>query len=125
MANRFLILPVLALLLAGCDSQVALPAPTISISDTIGFRAQRLDQVEQEVDRLLGELTLEETVSLVHANSKFTIPAVERLGIHEMWMPDGPHGVRYEISRDSWEPAGRTDDQATYLLVLTMVAASW
>src|SRR5690606_20495320 len=75
--------------------------------------------------RLLSRMTLAEKVSLVHANSKFTIPAVERLGIHEMTMSDGPHGVRYDIARDSWEPAWHTDDQDTYLPTLTMVAASW
>lgn len=85
----------------------------------------RLDQVESEVERLLPLLTLDEKISLVHANSKFTIAAVERLGIHEMWMSDGPHGVRYEIERDSWEPAGLNNDQSTYLPALTSVASSW
>lgn len=84
-----------------------------------------VEQIEAEVEALLEQLTLEEKVSLVHANSKFAIASVERLGIHEMWMSDGPHGVRQEISRDSWASAGWTDDQSTYLPVLTNVAASW
>jgi beta-glucosidase len=81
--------------------------------------------VDPEVERLLGQLTLEEKVSLCHANSKFTIAGVERLGIKEMWMSDGPHGVREEISRDSWSPAGWDNDHATYLPPLTAVAASF
>ncbi|WNC73077.1 glycoside hydrolase family 3 C-terminal domain-containing protein [Thalassotalea psychrophila] len=85
----------------------------------------RLAGVEQKVESLLAQLTLEEKVSLVHANSKFAIASVERLGIHEMWMSDGPHGVRKEVSRDSWKSAGWTDDQSTYLPPLTTVAASW
>ena len=70
-------------------------------------------------------MTTEEKVSLCHANSKFTIAGVERLGVAEMWMSDGPHGVREEISRDSWKPAGWDNDHATYLPVLTAVAASF
>ena len=85
----------------------------------------RSESVEAEVERLLGELTLEEKVSLCHANGKFTIAGVPRLGIKEMWMSDGPHGVREEISRDSWKSAGWTNDHATYLPPLTAVAASF
>ncbi|MCW3174100.1 glycoside hydrolase family 3 C-terminal domain-containing protein [Shewanella subflava] len=85
----------------------------------------RIAKVEDEINRLLPLLTLEEKVSLVHAAGKFHIPAIERLGIHEMWMSDGPHGVRYEIDRDSWAPAGWTNDYSTYLPPLTAVAASW
>ncbi|MEZ9235185.1 glycoside hydrolase family 3 C-terminal domain-containing protein [Shewanella sp. 10N.286.52.A9] len=85
----------------------------------------RLSKVEAEIERLLPQLTLEEKVSLVHAGSKFHIPAIERLNIHEMWMSDGPHGVRYEIDRNSWAPAGWTNDYSTYLPPLTAVAASW
>ncbi|WP_282166914.1 glycoside hydrolase family 3 C-terminal domain-containing protein [Shewanella japonica] len=85
----------------------------------------RLSKVEAEIERLLLQLTLEEKVSLVHAGGKFHIPAIERLNIHEMWMSDGPHGVRYEIDRNSWAPAGWTNDYSTYLPPLTAVAASW
>ncbi|MCL1044270.1 glycoside hydrolase family 3 C-terminal domain-containing protein [Shewanella electrodiphila] len=85
----------------------------------------RLSQVESEIERLLPQLSLEEKVSLVHAGGKFHIPAIERLNIHEMWMSDGPHGVRYEIDRNSWAPAGWTNDYSTYLPPLTAVAASW
>ncbi|WP_241904982.1 glycoside hydrolase family 3 C-terminal domain-containing protein [Shewanella sp. 10N.286.52.C2] len=85
----------------------------------------RLSNVEAEIERLLPQLTLEEKVSLVHAGGKFHIPAIERLNIHEMWMSDGPHGVRYEIDRNSWAPAGWTNDYSTYLPPLTAVAASW
>ncbi|MDB4297617.1 glycoside hydrolase family 3 C-terminal domain-containing protein [Flavobacteriaceae bacterium] len=82
-------------------------------------------KVEQQVEELLKQMTLEEKVSLCHANSKFAIAGVERLGIKEMWMSDGPHGVREEISRDSWKPAGWDNDYSTYLPPLTGVAASW
>jgi beta-glucosidase len=44
-----------------------------------------------------SSLTIEEKVAMCHAQSKFSSPGVERLGIPELWMSDGPHGVRGEI----------------------------
>ena len=88
-------------------------------------RAQRLASVEQEVDKLLPQLTLEEKISLLHASGKFNLTSIERLGIHEMWMSDGPHGVRYQMERHGWKRLVGADDRGTYLPPLTAVAASW
>tara|TARA_A100001015_G_scaffold199945_1_gene223254 strand:+ start:524 stop:3022 length:2499 start_codon:yes stop_codon:yes gene_type:complete len=87
--------------------------------------SEKAAMLETEVERLLGQLTLEEKVSLCHANSKFAVAGVDRLQIKPMWMSDGPHGVRNEISFDSWAPAGWDTDFATYLPVLSGVAASF
>jgi len=81
--------------------------------------------VEAEVERLLVALTLEEKISMLHANSKFTVAGVDRLNIKEMTLSDGPHGVREEISRHSWASANWDTDYGTYLPPLTAVAASW
>ncbi|WP_226960709.1 beta-glucosidase family protein [Thalassotalea sp. LPB0316] len=85
----------------------------------------RLKHVEENVERVLSQLSLKEKVSLVHASGKFHVNAIERIGLPELWLSDGPHGVRYQIERDSWAPAGWDDDYSTYLPHLTSVAASW
>jgi len=81
--------------------------------------------IEQKIEQLLDELTVEEKVSLCHANSKFTVSSIDRLGIDELTMSDGPHGVRQEIERDSWNSAGWTNDFCTYLPTNTALAATW
>ncbi|MEI6893034.1 MAG: glycosyl hydrolase, partial [Colwellia sp.] len=61
--------------------------------------SDRLAKVEQNVERLLLKMTLAEKVSLAHASGKFHVNAIKRLGIPEMWLSDGPHGVRHQIER--------------------------
>ena len=53
---------------------------------------------DAKIDSILSLLTLEEKVAMCHAQSKFSTPGVPRLGIPEVWMSDGPHGVRGEIA---------------------------
>lgn len=84
-----------------------------------------MNTIEEKVEQLLNELSIAEKVSLCHANSKFTISAVERLGIDELTMSDGPHGVREEAQRHNWLSAGRTDDFCTYLPTNTALASTW
>ncbi len=81
--------------------------------------------VEAKIDSILDILTLEEKVGLVHAQSKFSTKGVERLGIPELWMADGPHGVRAEINWDNWGYAGWTNDSITAFPALTCLAATF
>lgn len=82
-------------------------------------------EVQRRVDALLDQLTLAEIVSLCHSGSKFAVNAVPRLGIPEWTMSDGPHGVRREIARDSWDFIEGFDDAATYLPTGSALAATW
>lgn len=81
--------------------------------------------LEARVEDLLSRLTLEEKISLIHANSKFTTPSIPRLGIPRRWLSDGPHGVREDIGPDTWDAAGRTDDFATCMPAAICLAATW
>lgn len=81
--------------------------------------------MEARVDDALARLTLEEKVKLCHAQSKFSSPGVRRLGIPELWMSDGPHGVRAEFTWDDWAYAGWTNDSITAFPALTALAATW
>ncbi|MDE5636691.1 MAG: glycoside hydrolase family 3 C-terminal domain-containing protein, partial [Alistipes sp.] len=81
--------------------------------------------VEERVEDALARMTVEEKVALCHAQSKFSIRGVPRLGIPELWMSDGPHGVRAEINWDDWGYAGWTNDCCTAFPALTCLAATW
>jgi beta-glucosidase len=81
--------------------------------------------VEARVEDLLGRLTLEEKIALLHADSKFSTAPIPRLDIPRRWMSDGPHGVREEIGPYTWAKAGRTDDFSTYFPTGIGLAATW
>ena len=107
--------------LSGCDKE---QKSSIAEQDVVQSE-DRLATVEQDVEALLSKMTLPEKVSLAHASGKFHVNGIDRLGIPEMWLSDGPHGVRHQIERHTWASAGWSDDHSTYLPHLTSVAASW
>ena len=81
--------------------------------------------IEARVKDALSRMTLEEKVALCHAQSKFSSAGVPRLGIPELWMSDGPHGVRAEINWNDWGYANWTNDSITAFPALTCLAATW
>ncbi|WP_067144997.1 beta-glucosidase family protein [Pseudotamlana agarivorans] len=106
----------IVLLLASCTSKKEKEKSPITKAN---------HDIEAKIDSILPLLTLEEKVDLCHAQSKFSTKGVARLGIPEIWMSDGPHGVRAEISWDSWDYAGWTNDSITAFPALTCLAATF
>jgi len=81
--------------------------------------------ITERIEDALKRMTLEEKVAMCHAQSKFSTPGCPRLGIPEIWMSDGPHGVRMEFAWDSWSHAGWTNDSCTVYPALTCLAATF
>ena len=71
-------------------------------------------KIEQRVDALMAQLTLEEKVSLLAGASSMKLNAIPRLGIPAIKMTDGPTGVR--------SPEGQP---ATVFPVGVAIAATW
>ena len=81
--------------------------------------------IEERVEDALSRMTLEEKVAMCHAQSKFSSAGVPRLGIPEIWMTDGPHGIRMEKLWDEWADAQWSNDSCTAFPALTCLAATW
>ena len=105
------------LLLNLCYSVKAQKKPPIYFNDKIS--------IETRIENALLLMTLEEKVGLCHGQSKFSSGGVPRLGIPEMYMSDGPHGIRAEMQWDKWEYASWTTDSCTAFPSLNCLAASW
>jgi beta-glucosidase len=79
---------------------------------------------EVKITRLIKKMTLEEKVNMIHASSSFTSGGVKRLGIPELVMSDGPHGVRSEHGR-GYDAIANVNDAGTYLPTGNTLAATW
>jgi len=81
--------------------------------------------IEARVEDALSRMTLEEKIAMIHAQSKFSTHGVPRLGIPEIWMSDGPNGIREENLWDDWGAAGWSNDSCTAFPALTCLAATF
>ena len=81
--------------------------------------------MEQRVKDALSRMTTHEKIKVLHAQSKFTSAGVPRLGIRQLNMDDGPHGVREELEWNAWSPAHWTNDSIVAFPSLTCLAATW
>jgi len=82
------------------------------------------NEIAAKAEKLLQQMTLDEKISLIHASSSFTSGGVKRLGIPELVMSDGPHGVRHEHGR-GWSALKDADDKSTYLPVGICLSSTW
>ena len=77
-----------------------------------------------DIDRTLGELSLEEKASLVSGSDFWHTVAVERLGIPAIMCSDGPHGLRAQMNEaDHVGLAGSVP--ATCFPTASAIASSW
>ena len=111
------ILSIIALFAVGCTS-----TPQGSQVATYLDESKPMDE---RVEDALQRMTLREKIDIIHAQSKFSSPGVERLGIPELWCTDGPHGIRPEVMWDEWDQAAWTNDSCTAFPALTCLAATW
>jgi beta-glucosidase len=54
------------------------------------------DDMNTDIQSIIASMTLEEKAALCTGASRWTSTPVERLGVPEMFVADGPHGVRRE-----------------------------
>ena len=94
-------------------------------AQTIPLYLDETKPIEERIEDALNRMTLEEKVAMIHAQSKFSSPGVERLGIPDVWMTDGPHGIRPEVLWDEWDQASWTNDSCVAFPALTCLAATW
>ena len=81
--------------------------------------------IEARVSDALSRMTVAEKIAIIHAQSKFSSPGVQRLGIPGVWCTDGPHGIRPDVLWDEWDQAGATNDSCVAFPALTCLAATW
>ncbi|HPF52416.1 MAG TPA: glycoside hydrolase family 3 N-terminal domain-containing protein, partial [Draconibacterium sp.] len=82
-------------------------------------------QYDKQIDTIIGEMTLEEKVNMLHAKHMFVSAGVERLGIADMIYADGPFGIREEMQPDGWMGLGWETDRATFFPTGSALAATW
>ena len=97
---------------------------SVSIAISVLAHGQNDAAIQARANELVKKMTLEEKVNMIHASSSFTSGGVQRLGIPELVMSDGPHGVRLEHGRD-WEADKNVADSSTYLPTGVCLAATW
>ena len=91
----------------------------VVLSVFVGLSTAQEKTVEQKINAQIAEMTLEEKVAMCHAQSKFSSSGVGRLGIPDLWMSDGPHGVRAEINWDDWGHAGNVIKLSYIVLIIS------
>lgn len=81
--------------------------------------------MENYIEKLLSQLTLEEKISMIHGAGLFRTAPVDRLGIPALHFSDGPMGVRGEYPDDEWRYLNYGDDSVSYLPCNSAIASTW
>jgi len=108
-------------ILTGLMLVALLSAITTLRAQTKGQGTQALDA---KINAIVKKLTLEEKISMLHANGIFSTAGVKRLGISGLMTDDGPLGVREDVL-EGWGSANLTTDSATFFPNGSALAATW
>ncbi len=81
--------------------------------------------METWIKELIEQMTLEEKIGMIHGKAFFKNDGVERLGIPELVMSDGPCGVRFDYQDDGWVPVNEELAFVSWLPAGTSIAATW
>lgn len=104
---------------------LAVAASFVNAGAAIPVYQDETRPLDERVEDALSRMTLQEKANMIHAQGKFSSAGVPRLGIPDLWMSDGPHGVRAEINWNDWGYSNRTNDSITAFPALTALAATW
>ncbi len=80
---------------------------------------------EAQIENIIGQMTLEEKIAMLHGKNMFSSAGISRLGIADMEYADGPFGIREEMEPHSWNSAHLTTDSATFFPTGSALAATW
>jgi beta-glucosidase len=94
------------------------------IFSTSNAQTKKTVSVDAKIDAILKQLTLEEKIAMLHANSLFSSAGVKRLGIPDLTSDDGPLGIREDV-KPGWGSANLTTDSATFFPNGSALAATW
>lgn len=108
---RFITLSVVLVLLVSATTQKG--------------RRSALLQYDKKIDGIIGKMTLEEKINMLHAKHMFVSAGVESQGIADIKYADGPFGIREEMQPDNWNPLGLQNDKATFFPTGSALAATW
>ncbi len=121
----FLIIVILLITVISCNKKQQNKASNKNSKPENYVANSITHKYDAKIDSLISQMTLEEKVGMLHGTSMFNTAGIKRLGIPELKMTDGPLGIREEISRSSWAPAGLDTDFATYYPAGSGLSATW
>jgi beta-glucosidase len=96
----------------------------VAVCNNASAQTGNSGSIDAKIDAVIKQLTLEEKISLLHANGIFTAGGISRLGIPQLVTDDGPLGVREDV-KEGWGSANLTTDSATFFPNGSALAATW
>jgi beta-glucosidase len=97
----------------------------LSVSTKDKPKKSSLYQYDKRIDEIIGKMTLQEKIDMLHAKHMFVSAGVPSQGIADIKYADGPFGIREEMQPDNWNPLGLQNDRATFFPTGSALAATW